>query len=107
MEHIEVLNMILGADKKAKALTDTAIEKREHLSEDIEREKEKLRDEHMKRARERVEAEFARERALSNQMIAELDEKLKRDTLEVDRKLAARRESLADMVFSMIMEDAE
>ena len=106
MEHIDVLNLILEADKNARALTDTAIARREHLSEEIEREKDKLRGEYMSRAQTRVETELARERALSDQMIAELDEKLKRDIIEVDRKLAAQREVLANKVFSMIMEDA-
>lgn len=106
MEHINVLNRIIEADKNAKALTGAAIARREHLGEDIEREKAKLREEYMKRARERVDAEFGRERALSARRIAELEEKLRRDIIETDQKLAARRESLAAKVFSMIMEDA-
>ncbi|MCL1804670.1 MAG: hypothetical protein FWG28_01505 [Clostridiales bacterium] len=106
MEHINVLNKIIEADVNARALTDAAAARQEHLVEEIDRDKAELREGYMRRAGELVEAEFARERASSALAVAELDEKLRRDLRQVDEKLALHRELLAEKVFSMVVEDA-
>ncbi|MDR0469968.1 MAG: hypothetical protein LBH09_08350 [Peptococcaceae bacterium] len=105
MEHIDVINQILEADDKAKAATEGAKSERDHLREDIERERVRLREEYMRRAQERVDAEAARERAASEKMVAELDEKLLRDLEMVDQRLADHREALAERVFAMVVGD--
>lgn len=104
MEHINVLNRIIEAESNARALADEALSKREHLNESIAKECGQLREEYMKRAQERVDAELARESAQSDRIVAQLEEKLKLDLLEVDRRLAARREELAAKVFSLVVE---
>ena len=105
MEHINVINQILAADHKAKAIAESAIAEQNRLHEDIDREREKLQDAYMEHARGQVEAAAARERAMSDRMIAELDEKLHRDLERVDRQLVDRRAELAEKMFSMIVGD--
>jgi regulator of protease activity HflC (stomatin/prohibitin superfamily) len=107
LEHIDVINQILEADEKARAATEGAKADRDRLLEDIDKEREKLREEYMTRARARAETEAARERMASDRMLAELDEKLRLDLELVDRRLADRREELAEKVFSMIVGDDE
>jgi FixJ family two-component response regulator len=103
LEHITVINQILAADHRAKAITGEAAAERDRLRADIDAERQKLQEEYMERARRRVEAEAARERAVSDRVIAELDEKLRHDLDMVDRRLGVHREALAERMFSMIV----
>ena len=103
MEHINILNRIIEADKNARVLTGEAADKRERLGEEIALEIDSLRKGHMDRARERAAAGYTREKERSVKIMAELDEALKRDIAEVDRKLSARRDELAARVLGMIV----
>ena len=107
MEHINILNRIIEADKNARILTGEAADKRDRLSEEITRDIESLHKDHMDRARQKVDAGYTRERERSDKIIAELDETLKRDLVGVDRMLSARREELAARVLAMIVGDGE
>ena len=107
MEHINILNRIIEADKNAQTLAAGAAAKRGHLEEDIAREREWLRRDHMDRAQKQAAAGLAREKKRSGAMITELDEKLRRDIAAVDRRLAGSRGEFAAKVFAMVLEDGE
>ena len=107
MEHISVLNKIIEADKNARARADEAGAKREHLDEDLAREREWLRKELMDAARKRAATALANEKERSDNLLADLDDQRRREFSEIDHRLSSRREELAAKIFALVVGDAD
>jgi len=107
VKHIEVINKIIEVEHQAQQLADQALDKREHLEEELRQSVGALRQRYMERAEERV----AKIRDQEGSQAAENIKSLSQDhTLEMEnmeRLYRSHREEWIQTLFDKIIADEE
>ena len=103
MDHIEYLNQIVDAERRAQEIAQNAQKKRESLNVDLKSEESKMREGYMSRAERRIERVRAEEFSYADKKIGELDAVLKASLELIDAQAAASNNIWADEIFSVIV----
>ena len=102
MDHIEYLNQIVDAERRAQEIAQNAQKKRESLQVDLKSEEAKMREGYMSRAERRIERVRAEEFSYADKSIDELDAALKTSLELIDAQANASIDSWTDEIFSVI-----
>jgi ABC-type antimicrobial peptide transport system ATPase subunit len=102
INHTQVINKIVEAEKNAQLLAEETKEKISLLPAEIEAEKEKMHAAYLSRANKRIEMIKSVENEAADEAIAELDNKLKTDLANVEKIFEQNRSVWVDKLFSMV-----
>ena len=103
MDHIDIINKIVEAERTAQRIADEARSRLASLDSDLAAERYKMRAQYFERADRRIASVMEREGALADEMIAELDEKLEQELKSVERLAREQNENWVGTIFSMIV----
>ncbi|MDL2289021.1 hypothetical protein LJC32_06595, partial [Oscillospiraceae bacterium OttesenSCG-928-F05] len=92
MEHSDIINKIVEAEKTAKHVAEEARKQRETLNDDLKKEREDMRKNYFDRADRRIAAVKEKEQAYADEMIASLEAGLQADMASDDAAVAANRD---------------
>lgn len=102
MEYLDMVNQIVAAEHNAKALAEEGRQRQEQLQAGLEREIADLRENYMQRARHRVELVEETERDGAEEDMAKLDEKQRRAMERVEAAYEKNRDQWVETLFSLI-----
>lgn len=102
VEYLDMVNQIVAAEHNAKALAEEGRQRQEQLQAGLEREIADLRENYMQRARHRVELVEETERDGAEEDMAKLDEKQRRAMERVEAAYEKNRDQWVETLFSLI-----
>lgn len=103
MEHIDILKKIIEVEQQAQAIADSAEQKRAHLSEDIEKAKENLKNDYAARAKRRIQMVSDAERKAADEKIAGIDRLLNDKMREVETVFQANHGRWVQDLFTAVV----
>ena len=103
MEHIDLINRIIEAEQRARALSDEALEKRMGMYTELETATNGLRESYLERARSRIEKVRELEDKFTDETLAELEATFKKDMLSIETAFEQNQDKWVDKLFSMIV----
>jgi len=102
MEHVDVILKIIEAEKAAQQVADEAINTKNRLGQNLEREKAGLHEQFMERARRRVEIVREQESRDAEDSIARLDGELTETKAALRVRFDANKEAWAEELFAFV-----
>ncbi|MCX7614366.1 MAG: hypothetical protein N2Z65_01260 [Clostridiales bacterium] len=103
MEHLDIINRIIEAEKEAKKIAEEAASAKNHLNEMITNDKNKIREDYLNRANRRIEIVRENERVACDESIAQIDTHLKQKLEIVEETFSQSRERWVDDLFRTIV----
>ena len=103
MEYIDIINQVVEAERRAKKIENDARSRLENINQEAAEAADNMNREFMDRARRRVDIVRNSEEAVTEELLASLDEKLTLDLAAVERSFEKDREVWVRKLFHMIV----
>ena len=103
MEHLDIINRIIEAEREAQKIADEAASAKKHLNETITVDKNKIRNDYISRAKRRIELVRENEKTACDEAIAQIDIHLKQKLEMVETTYSQSRERWVAELFQTIV----
>jgi len=103
LQHIDIINIIMSAEKDAKRMADESRRDLENLDAALSAEYEAMRNDYLCRAEKRINSVIESEKKYAHELLAKMDEELRAAIKASEESASANSEVWAEKMFEKVI----